>query len=65
MGEYSSLHRKQFAYQTGRSTDTALHNVVMRIEDAVAHKEIALGAFFHIEGAFDRTSFDVLTEAAQ
>jgi hypothetical protein len=38
----------------------------MRTEDAVAYKGIALGAFLNIlKGAFDRTSFDVLTKAAE
>jgi hypothetical protein len=45
--------------------ETALHNIVMRIENAVAYKEIALEAFLDIEGAFDRTSFAVITEAAE
>jgi hypothetical protein len=53
------LHRNQRAYQTGISTETALHNVVTRIENATQHKDIALGAFLDIEGAFDSTSFDI------
>jgi hypothetical protein len=32
---------------------------------AIEYKEIALGAFLDIEGAFDRTSFDVITQAAE
>jgi hypothetical protein len=31
----------------------------------MAHKEIAIGAFLDIEGAFDRTSFAVITKAAE
>jgi hypothetical protein len=37
----------------------------MQTEDAVAHKETDLWAFLEKEGAFDRTSFDVITEAAE
>jgi hypothetical protein len=37
----------------------------MRIESAMTYKEIALGAFLDKEGAFDRTSFAVITEAAE
>jgi hypothetical protein len=44
------LHRNQHAYQTGKSTETALHNVT-RIENATEHKDIGLGAFL------DRGSF--------
>jgi hypothetical protein len=59
------LHRNQHAYQIGKSTETALHNVVTRIENAIEHKDIvALGALLVIEGAFDRTSFDTIKHAA-
>jgi hypothetical protein len=59
------LHRNQHAYQTGKSTETTLHNVVTRTEHAVKHKDIALGAFLDIEGASDRTSFDIIKQAAE
>jgi hypothetical protein len=59
------LHRNQRAYQTGKSTETALHNVVTRIENATEHKDIALGVFLDIEGAFHRTSFDTIKQAAE
>jgi hypothetical protein len=59
------MHQNQFAYQAGISTKTALHNIVIRIKNAVACKEIALGAFLDIEEVFDRTSFAVITKAAE
>ena len=31
----------------------------------MSHKEIALGAFLDIEGAFDNTSFNAITTAAR
>jgi hypothetical protein len=34
--------------------------VVTHIESAIEHKDIALGAFLDIEGAFDRTSFEII-----
>jgi hypothetical protein len=52
------LNRNQHAYQLGKSTETALHNVVTRIENAIQYKDIALGAFL------DRTSFDTIIQAA-
>jgi hypothetical protein len=52
------LHRNQRAYQIGRSIETALYNVVTRIENAIEHKDLALGAFLDTEGAFDKTSHD-------
>jgi hypothetical protein len=39
--------------------------VVTRIENAIANREIALGAFLNIEGAFERTSFDIIKQAAE
>jgi hypothetical protein len=61
--EYT-LHRNQHAYQIGKSTETALHNVVTRIENATEHKYIVLRALLDIEGAFDRTSFDIIKQTA-
>ena len=52
------LHRNQFAYQTGKSTGTTLSGLVTKIEKAISVKEIALGAFVDIEGAFDNTSYE-------
>jgi hypothetical protein len=59
------LHRNQHAYQISKSTETSLHNVVTCTEYAIKHKDIALGAFLDIEGAFDRTSFDIIKQAAE
>jgi hypothetical protein len=36
----------------------------LRTENAIQYKDIALGAFLDIEGAFDRTSFDTIIQAA-
>jgi hypothetical protein len=55
------LHLNQHAYQIGKSTETALHNVVTCIEYAIEHKAIALGAFLDIVGASDKTYFDIKT----
>ncbi|RYA68486.1 hypothetical protein DD592_26790, partial [Enterobacter cloacae complex sp. 2DZ2F20B] len=51
------LHPNQHAYIQGRSTDTALHTVVNRIEWAMENKLFTLGMFLDIEGAFDKTTF--------
>jgi hypothetical protein len=59
------LHHNQHAHQKGKSTETAFHNVVTRIEYAMEYKDIALGAFLDIEGAFDTTSFDTIKQAAE
>jgi hypothetical protein len=43
------------------STKTSLHHV----EEAVENREVTLGASLDIEGAFNGTSFDIITEAAK
>ena len=47
------------------STETALFQVVHRLEKSLKYKEIALGAFLDFEEAFDITSFDVIPTAAR
>jgi Reverse transcriptase (RNA-dependent DNA polymerase) len=59
------LHSKQFAYQAGKSTISALHHLVRKIENAIKYKEVALAAFIDVEGAFDNTGFDSIRAAAQ
>jgi hypothetical protein len=46
------LHHNQHVYQTFKSTETALHNVVTRIENAIEHRDIALGAISRHRGSF-------------
>jgi Reverse transcriptase (RNA-dependent DNA polymerase). len=59
------LHRYQYAYQAGRSVDTALHSLVSRIERAMDDKDLALAAFLDIEGAFDNTPFESINSAVR
>jgi hypothetical protein len=58
------LHPNQHAYQAGKSVETALHQLVVRIERASDQQEmVVLGVFLDIEGAFDNTSYDTLCTA--
>jgi hypothetical protein len=59
------LHRNQFAYREGMSTETALFQVLHILEKSLKYKEIALGSFLDIEWAFDDTSFHAIVEAAR
>jgi len=59
------LHCYQFAYQPGESMETTLHHVITLIKEAVEHREVTLGAFQDIKGAFDSTSFDIITKTAK
>jgi hypothetical protein len=49
------LHPNQHAYQAGKSVETALHQLVVRVEKALDQQETALGVFLDIEGAFNNT----------
>ncbi len=57
------LHPSQHAYQAGKSAETALHNLVGRVEKALEDKEFALGAFFDIAGAFDNAQYESFEKA--
>ena len=55
----------QHAYQRGKSTISALHELVSKVENSLENKEIALTAFLDIEGAFDYASHDSIRRAAE
>ena len=57
------LHHLQHAYIPGKSTDSALHCVVDRIEKSLTHKMSTLGVFIDIEGAFDKASVNSIMVA--
>ena len=59
----SPLHKHQYAYQAGKSTETALHTLVSLVEKSLKCKESALCAFLDIQGAFDNTKYDAINEA--
>jgi hypothetical protein len=58
------LNPMQHAYLKGKSTETALHDLVYKIDGSLAKKEFAWGVFLDVEGAFDNTSFESMDEAA-
>ena len=57
------LHPQQHAYRKGRSTESALHMVVHKIETAITNKASTLAAFIDIEGAFDKTMHNSINQA--
>ncbi len=59
------LHQNQHAYIAGRSCESALHQVVSKIEKALEFKEVALAAFLDIQGAFDCTRLQFIMEAVR
>ena len=55
--------KRQHAFQTGKSTESALHQLVGRIERALDSNQYSLGVFFDIEGAFDNTPIKSVSKA--
>ena len=60
---FQPLHPNQNAYQAGKSVETALHQLVVRVKKALDQQVIALGVFLDTEGAFDNTSYDSMCSA--
>jgi ribonuclease HI len=54
------LHGSQHAFQQGKSTETALHDIVSLAEKTFSDKEFMITTFIDIEGAFDNVSFDAI-----
>lgn len=50
----------QHAYQKGKSTETALHDLITYIEKNLQNKTHTLAVFIDIEGAFDNTKYDIM-----
>ena len=54
------ISNDQHAYLKGKSTETALHEVVSCIEKGLADKEYTLATFLDIEGAFNNVTTDAI-----
>jgi hypothetical protein len=59
------LQQRQYAYQQGKSTELTLHDSTPTIEKSINNKEVALGAFLDIKGAFDNASFRAIEIALE
>lgn len=60
---HRNMHRNQHAYRKGRSTETALHQLIQRLERTINNKEAAMVAYLDIEGAFNRVTFLSMEQA--
>lgn len=60
------LDRSQHAYQPGKSTETALHEMFTILEEGIYEKKnITLATFIDFKGAFDNTDTQVMLEALE
>jgi hypothetical protein len=58
------LNPMQHAYLKSKSTETALNDLVYKIDGSLAQKKFALGVFLDVERAFDNTSFESMDDEA-
>jgi len=54
------LHPNQHAYQAGKSVETALPQLFVRVEKALDLQETALGVFLDTKGAFNNAFYDTI-----
>ena len=59
----AKLTKNQHGFRKGKSTDSAIHILTRRIEDAIASGQYSLGVFLDIESAFDAVSHTAIKEA--
>jgi ribonuclease HI len=59
----SPLDVDQHAYQKGKGCDSALHSLVSRLEQNIENNDITLLIGIDIEGAFDNTRYEVISQA--
>lgn len=55
----------QHAYIKGKSTETALHEVVLTIEKSLEYSQFTLAAFLDIEGAFNNVTTEAIIGGLQ
>ena len=63
LGVDNMITQNQHGFRVGKSTESALHKLVTKIEKTIIEGQYALGIFLDIEGAFDNVSFKTITEA--
>lgn len=61
--ETKPLMKQQHAYQEGKGTESAIHDLITQIEKTYIYKQVSLAAFIDIAGAFDNTPTKVIEEA--
>ena len=57
------LHPNEHAYPAGKSEETALNQLIVRVEKVPDPQETILGVFLDIEGSFNNTCYDTMCDA--
>lgn len=58
-----TIHSKQHAYQRGKSTINALHNIVESVELSLSMNEYALACLIDISGALNHITYKAIKKA--
>ena len=61
----SLLNDNQHGFRRGKSTESALHKIINKIEQTIIKGDMALATFLDIEGAFDNISFGAIERALE
>lgn len=59
----NTISNTQHAYVKGKSVDTALHELVSKIESSTQHGQYTLAAFLDIEGAFNNVKLSAIVDS--
>ena len=54
------IHPHQYGFLSGRSTEHAMLDIILKIIDAIEHKNFSLGIFLDLSKAFDSISHNIL-----
>lgn len=65
IAKHNPLNKNQHAYQTGKGTESALHQLISRIDSTIQNKRIYLTVFIDISGAFDNTGIGTIVTQAK
>lgn len=63
--KYNPIDKDQHAYQTGKDTNSAIHQLVTKLERTLTDNGTALTVMLDISGAFDNTDFSSIEAAAR
>ena len=60
LNKYNIITAKQHGFQKGKSTNSAIINLIKNVYSSMDKKEISLGIFLDLSKAFDLVEHDIL-----
>ena len=59
------MHEHQYAFQKGKSTDSAISRTITELERGTLQNDYVIAVFMDIKGAFDNISYDAQIKAME